>query len=448
MQTRFQKIMGVAGAACALTLLAAPVWAGGFAEAYQAALHYDPKFQGARFERDAGLQALPMAKAGLLPSLSFTASRPRVHGSREFPNQQGTTTEQDLSYTAPQRSLNLRIPLFNPEGIMRYRQAETQATYSEVQLTSRALELVERLGQAYFRALLAQEELKLLQAQVDAVSEQRRLAQRRFQAGEGTRTEVAEADARLDLAQAQLLDAKDAIEISRRDLQAITGKKMDEIAPIKPDFLPPTVEADSLQSWLSQAYQNSVLIQMRRLAFEAAQTEVSKSFSGHLPRVDIVGSISKSSNESLSTLNQTTLQKTVGIQLNLPLYSGGYVNALTEQSRSLLQKAQADLDAEIAATELSVHRGFLLALSGLGKVQAYKKAVDSSEVALDGVRRGLQAGYRTNVDVLDAQRQVFVAKRDLAQARYDYLTARLRLFSAAGYPAEAVVAEIDQYLMQ
>jgi protease secretion system outer membrane protein len=448
MQINFRKTVGVASVFSALAMLTGPVLAGGFADAYQAALSYDPKLQGARFERDAGLQAVPLAKAGLLPSLSFSASRPRVHGYRELPNQQGTTTEQDLSYAAPQRSLNLRVPLFNPEGIMRYRQAETQAAYSEVQLTSRTLELVDRLGQAYFRALLAEEELKLLQAQVNAFSEQRRLTQRRLQGGEGTRTEVAEADARLDLAQAQLLDAKDNIEVSRRDLQAITGKDASVIAPVKPDFLPPVMAPDSVQTWLTEAYEKSALIQGRRLALEAARIEVSKSFSGHLPRVDLVGGISKASNESLSTLNQTTLQKSIGIQLNVPLYSGGYVNALTQQSRSMLQKAQTDLDAELAATELSVRRGFLLAVSGSGKMQAYKKAVDSSEVALDGVRRGLQAGYRTNVDVLDAQRQVFSAKRDLAQARYDYLMSRLRLFSAAGYPAQAVVAEIDQYLMQ
>lgn len=444
---RRQKLLARSLLGLAVALLAHAAQSTTLAQAYEAARSADAKFQSARHERDAGLQVVPVARAQLLPAVSVSASYFKNKGYRDIPRTATTTSREILDYDSPQRSLNMRLGLYNAENLRRYEQAKKQAAYSEVIFVTRDLDLVDRLGTAYFQVLLAKEELDLIDAQVTALSAQSQSAERRFQGGEGTRTEIAESQARLDSARAQRIDTEAGLKVAIFTLESMTGQKIDTLFRVPADFVPPALAPVNLEDWLNLAKANSPLLAARRLAVEVAEAEVSKSRAGHLPRLDLIASVSRSRSDSVNTLDQDLYQKSLGLQLNIPIYSGGYVNAVTEQALANLRRAQSDLDAEIESAETNVRRTFLASDNGMARVTAYQKALSASQTALEGARRGLTAGVRTNVEVLDAQRQVFVTQRDLAQARYEYLLARLRLLSASGSQPQQIIDDVSAFLV-
>jgi protease secretion system outer membrane protein len=432
--------------------LACPqAWGFGLLEAYRAALINDPTYRSATFEREAGLQAEPLARAALLPKLDVQGSYSNSWGSREFPSVSSTgktsNITQSLNYVTELASLNLRVPLLNPEGIARYLQSGSQESYAEAVFSVRSNELMNRLSTAYFDLLLALDTQQLARAQVEAYREQAKLAARNFKGGEGTLTEVAEAESRQDLADAQLFEADNTVDVARRNLQNVTGLNPEAISPVRGDFEPPAIKPASMNEWLDLAVVNSPTLQAKRFALETARDEVNAvRAAGNLPKIDAMGSLSYNSSPSINTLGYKYSTGTAGVQISMPLYSGGYVSALTDKAIANMRQAESDLDVELNTTKLEIKRQFLAVNNGMAKIEAYKKAVKSSEVALEGTRQGLKAGIRTNVEVLNAEQQGFSAKRDLAKAKYDYLVARLKLKIASGILTAEDVAEIERLL--
>lgn len=439
--------------AFAWLLLACPqAWGFGLLEAYQAALEHDPAYHSAQFEREVGMQAKPIARAALLPRLDFQGSFSNSWGDRQFPqtNARGQTENisQSLNYQTELVALNLRVPLFNPEGIARYLQAGMEESYAEAVFSVRGNDLMDRLASAYFDLLLALDTQRLAAAQVEAFREQAKLATHYLQGGEGTLTEVAEAESRQDLANAQLIEANNTVDVARRNLQNITGLDPQAIRPVRTDFEPAALAPAKLEEWVELAVANNPSIQARRYALETARAEVDTvRAGGHLPRIDAVGSLSYNASPSINTLGYEYSTGTAGVQANLPIFSGGATFALTDKALANAKRAESDLDFELNTAQLEVKRQFLAVTNGVAKVEAYRKAVKSSEVALEGTRQGLKAGIRTNVDVLNAEQQGFVAKRDWARAKYEYLVARIKLKIASGVLTAEDVAEIQRLLI-
>jgi protease secretion system outer membrane protein len=415
------------------------------AQAYEAALSADPKYRADRFERDAALFAVPLARSQLLPAVSYSASFTRYNGHRDVPGPAGDV-RQDLHYDAPVHALNLKLSLYSAENLRRYDQAKKQAEYSEAVFVTREVDLIDRLGNAYLQVLLSAEELRLNEAQVAAFDVQSSGADRRYRSGEGTRTEIAESQARLDNAVAARIDTRTALAVARATLRNMIGQDPGELSDLHPDFLPQPVTPGTLDEWLDIAYANSPMLAARRLAVEVAELEVRKARAGHLPRLDLIAGVTRSRSESVSTLDQDLRQKFLGLQLNVPLYAGGYVSALTQQAVANLERTRADLETERNTIEINVRRAFLACENALGRIMAYRSAVTASGIALEGTRRAFTAGLRTNVEVLDAQRLVFVSRRELAQNRFDYLLARLRLQSASGVRPALVIDDISGLL--
>lgn len=417
-----------------------------FGEAFEAALANDAKLQAARFERESNQQGVPIARANLLPSVNLSVSQSRVQGVREFPNSQNQQVRQDLDYKAPQRSLSLRMPLFNYEAISRYRQSLAQYDQADEVFKLRGNDLLDRLGTAYLQRLLAEENVRLSKAQVAAVEAQRERARRLMEKGEATRIEVAEGDAALDVAKVQLIEAYDQVILARRDLLRITGTDAPVLNDVAPDYLPTPMGTAQLSDWQELAAQRSPAIKSRELAVEAARLGIHRTRAGHLPRLDLVASATRSRNESLSTLSQESRLHSLGLQLNVPLYSGGGVSASVRQAAAEMARVEAELDAERQTVALEVQKQYQTVTNGAARVEAYRKALASSEVALEGSEKSMIAGYRTNADVLEAQSKVFAARRDLARAKYDYLVARMRLQIQAGATLAEVVGDIDALL--
>jgi protease secretion system outer membrane protein len=432
--------------AAAGLICAAPAWAGDFERAYRAALDHDAKYQSDKFAFASGQQVAPIARAALLPQVSANITETMVSGSQTSDLAGGGSSSTSLNYRAPSQNINVRAPLINMEAQARYRQASAQVNASEANFSARKAALVDRVAMAYLQRMLAEDSFSSLQAQLRAVLGQRDLMRKRFDRGEGTKTEVAEARGTLSLVTSQWVDSKDQMENARQALMAITGQSLESIARLRTDFAPPPLEPLTQEAWQDMARRTNPDVAARKYAVEIAEAGVARSSAGHLPRLDLVASASNSRNESVSSLNQSVNQNAIGLQLSIPIFSGGAVQAGVAQAVAEKSRAEAELLAEMRALDLEVARLFQVIQTGSSKLLAYHDVLEASQIALDGTQKGQTTGLRTNADVLEAVRKVYQAQRDLAQARYDHIFQHVKLYNKAGMEPDAVVAKIDALL--
>lgn len=433
-------------AAAMLATLAGNAQAMNFAEAVAAARNNDPTFRSAGHEVAAVRQGVPIARASLLPQVGLSASQSDVHGTRAFQNNLQQEVKVGVGYSSPQVSLQFRLPLFNAEAWARLDQAQAQVDQAEAIYRARNLDLIDRVGMAYLQALLTVETLALSQQEAVAAGGQLKRAGERFKRGEGTRTEEALAQSNHDVAQVKVLESKAQLEFAEAALQRITGRPTRELNQISPEFVPDDPTDGGLQEWIEIAVENNPFIRARRQALVAAQFNVKRQSAGHLPRVDIVASVSRSENDSITNLGQSSVLKSVGVQVNVPLYGGGAVSASVKQAAAEAARAESDIQVERVKVEADLQRNYVLVANGAARVQAHRRAAESSQIAYTGALRAQEAGMGTTADALDALTRLFAARRDLAAARYDYLAARLRLKAFAGLPVEEVTSDIDRLL--
>ncbi len=432
----------------ALLLSATPAKALGFLEAYRAALTSDPTYQAAIAENDAGQENIALGRAGLLPQISASGSRYKVKGDQEYPQQTLTGTRRvtnPLDYTSNSRVVQLRQTLLNWGSIAQYRQGKARAGYSGEIFRSKQQDLALRLSSSYFQVLLAQHSIELAEARRDTLNQQVKTTEKQFEAGDGTITDVDEARARFDLSAAQLIEARDQLTVALRSLREMVGETPLSLAVLKTELPLVSPAPDTLEAWIELALDSSPEIAAARQALEVAAREVDKSRGGHLPTVDLIAAYNKSQSETVTSINQDTTTRQVGLQVNIPIFSGGYTNALTNQAIANRQRATYELEAAVNRTQLEVTRQFSGTLSGIAKVQALQLAVASSEKAVHSTKMGFQAGMRTNVDILNAEEQLYQSRRNLAEAKYLYLLSSLRLRAAGGMLSEADMVAVDSF---
>lgn len=416
-------------------------------EAFQAAVRNDAQYRAAGHELASAQFAVPAARAALLPQISLNASGSDVVGSRSFPNAAAQDVTVRVDYAAPQASLALRMPIFNYEALSRYRQSEAQSEAATAVYRARGTELIDRLSAAYLQVLLADEARDLSKAQVQMLTVQVAQAKQRLQRGEGTRVDAAQTQANLDVARTRQIEAEDQFELARRQLQRITGLQTAPLRRVPANYSPSPLEPERLGDWLSLAIAQSPSLQAREQALTVARMGVQRNLAGHMPRLDLVASVSRSQNDMVSSLNQTSTLRSIGVQLNVPLYSGGGVDASVKQALADQARAEEDIRSERENLAIEVQRHYQFVVNGASKISAYRQAVESSALALQGARRSLEAGLGTNNDVADAQARYFSAQRDLAQTRIEYLQSRLRLMLQAGMAMADVVGDIDRILV-
>jgi protease secretion system outer membrane protein len=445
--TMGRRIPALHAAALAVALLmAGSAQAMNFAEAVAAARNNDPSYRGAGHELESARQGVPIARASLLPQLGLSASTAEVHGTRSFFNGQRQEAKVAVEYTSPYVALQFRLPLYNAESWARLNQAQAISDQSEQIFRARGLDLIDRVGTAYLQVLLGAEAVRLAQQETVAAEGQLKRSGERFKRGEGTRSEEALAQSSFDVARVKIFEAQNQLDIARRGLQRLTGRPTTDLNQISPEFVPDDAPVGGLFEWLEAAVQNSPVIRAKQQALVAAQMMVKRQAAGHQPRVDLVASVARSENESLTNLGQTSVLKSLGVQVNVPLYSGGAVVAGVRQAVAEQSRAEEDIRSERENVEADVQKNFLVVSSGAARVLAYRRAAESSQVAYTGAIRAQEAGLGTTADVLDAQYRLFAARRDLALARYDYLAARLRLKVHAGLPMDEVTSDIDRLL--
>ncbi len=435
-----------------LAAACAPCTSGELQKAFDAALQTDPSYQAARAELASSLQNLPIARAGLRPSLSLSLTDSKVDGSRTIDNPPFAPVTQTLDYRSPTQSLNLRAPLYNREAAKKIELAQAQEAYALALLRVRQAELADRLAKAWLEALFSGHKLAAARIQLEAAQVQSTVASRRLALGEGTRPEVADAVSAHDTAKVQVAEALSLRELALLALQQMSGFSATSTAPALPtasgltDWPPLPPLPETLDRMLAQADAANATLAVRRFAVQAAKTSVERARSGHYPRLDFVASLTQASNESLSTINQSANQQSFGLQFNMPLYSGGAVSAGVAQALADQTRAEAELAAEQQTVVRDVTRLYHMASLGGDKLAALQTSIDAATLNLEAAQKSLTAGLATQLDIAQARRKLAVAAQEQVQGLHDLLLGRLRLHLRTGEEPAAAVQRLEEAL--
>ena len=449
MQDRFSffkiTLIGALICASALTWAQTPVM--DLKQVYQAALEQDASIRASRAATDAGRERLPQARAGLLPQLSASAGRSNNNLDTTSPNLLGNPVTTTDKYFSDNKNLQLRQPLVNMQRWQQFQQAKSLVEEAEANLDRDLQNLVVRVAGAYFETLMADEQLDLILAQKKTYTTLVDAAQKGLAAGSGTRTDIDDAQSRLDMAKAQELEARQNQDLTRRQLQLLVNQPVGKIAKLNVSALKLNgPEPANLDEWTQKAEASSPEIKALQARLAAAQREVSKAQAGHLPTLDAVAQWSNSGSENITRINSRYENKTLGLQLNIPLYSGGYVNSTIRQAVAEQTRAEESLEALRRDLGVRVHKEYRGVSEGVMRVRALEQAVRSAEQMMKSTEMSLKAGSRTQLDVLNAQQQFTLTLRDLAQARYIYLISKVRLAALVGSDALASVDEVNASL--
>jgi outer membrane protein len=416
--------------ASALMVLAPTAQAQSLVELYESARSFDASYQSARLQYDANLARAAQAKAGILPTAGLAAGVSRT----SFEN---TNPAVERSFNSQNATLSASQPLYRPANWATYEQGLKQVDLARAQLEVAEQDLIVRTAQAYFDVLAAQDTLAFVQAQKAAVDEQLAFAKRNFEVGTATITDSREAQARFDLVTAQEIAADNDLRIKKIALDQLVGiTESQPKALLAPVNFPPAAPAD-VNAWVQQSETVHPSIRLAQGGLDIAGLEVRKAEAGHKPTLDLTASYNINRNPSGNAISQTnaafrTNTSTVGLLLNVPLFAGFATQNRVRETLSLRDKARSDLEGARRAVAQATRSAYFGVLSGQGQVKALEAAELSSQSALDANKLGYQVGVRINIDVLNAQSQLFQTKRDLAQARYNVLLGGLRLRQASG----------------
>jgi outer membrane protein len=428
--------------AAAALLAVLPARAQSLLELYEAARAYDATYLAARAQADSVQYAVEQRRALMRPNVALTGSvtRTETDPPPSLTNPTGAHVTTNNSGVA----VNARQPLFNRTSTTTIEQAEKSLEVARAVLQTAEQALVIRVAQAYFDVLVAQDALAAAQAGKKAIGEQLASARRNFEVGTATITDTREAQARFDLSTAQEIAAENDLRAKRIALDQLVGRT--NVAP-KPLAVPvalPSVTPARVDEWVAPS-QNAPSVRRATLDLDIARLETAKARAGHLPTVDAVGSLSptRTTNNGAGGSNQSA---SIGVQLALPLYTGHSVQNRVRETLALEEKARNDLEAERRVAAQNTRVAFFNVESGQAQAKALEAAESSSKLALEATQLGYRVGVRVNLDVLNAQTQLFTTQRDLSKARYDVLLANLRLRQAAGTLQPSDVAAINALL--
>lgn len=423
--------------------LAVPAQAQSLMALVESARSYDAPWQSAKAQLDAATSRAEQARAGLLPSAALSAGLSRANTSISAPTADRSLTTQTVGINATQ-------PLYRPANRITLQQGLRGVDVAQAQLDGVTQDLLVRVSQGYFDVLAAQDTLAFVQAQKAAVSEQLAAAKRNFEVGTSTVTDSREAQARYDLVVAQEIAADNDLRVKKLALDQLVGRTGTQPLPLAQPLQLPTVQPGDVATWVQQAQDAQPLVRQASIALDVAQLETKKAQTGHLPTVDLQAgyNIQRSPNGTVSVpgINSRTNSASVGVALNVPLFAGFAVQNRVKETLALEEKARADLENLRRTVAQSTRAAFYGVQSGQGQVKALEAAEASSQSALEANQLGYQVGVRINIDVLNAQSQLYQTKRDLAQARYNVLLGTLKLRQAAGTLQEADVQAIDALL--
>lgn len=425
--------------------LCAPTMAMDLTQAWQLALTNDPSYQAARANYRAAAQKTPQARAALLPAIEGSLT------GAYLDNRATGTFGQVFQGSRSAWTLSLTQPLFNWSAIQTFEQSKLVVANAEIQLQVAYQDLMLRVSEAYFSILALQDELEALRAEQRSIAEQLSAAKRRFELGDATVTDALEAQARFDLTAANIIGLENELNNAEDELARIIGRQpmAQTLYPLPYNVPLPAPQPNKLSAWSDQAKSANLNVVRAQIQSRIAEYDINIAKSGHYPSVNFVASSTSNTvgnSQVRPFYDGRTIDNTVGVTLSVPIFSGGGVNADVVEKAELQQKSVYDLEAE-RRRSLQLSRQFFNGVkAGLARVKGLEAAEKSSLSALKANMTGYDIGVRINLDVLDAQRQLFITKRDLAAARYSTLLTSLQLRANSGVLSESDLFAINQLL--
>jgi len=408
-------------------------------EVVDAARTYDATYLGARSTADAARYRYEQARALHLPSANLVVTAAKQSSGTPY-----VPSDTNSSSTSYGGTVSAQQTIFNRQNDLQIDAAQKSADIAAAQLAQAEQDLLVRVSQAYFNVLAAADALQTVQANSKAIAEQLASAKRNFEVGNATITDTREAEARSDLARSQEISAENDLQVAKVTLDQLVGRNGIAPHPLAlPATLPPVMPAQG-SDWVALAESDSPTLLQARLNLEIAQLDTARAKAGHLPTLVAGAQYGRTHDrESYSTADAavygpggtyggTGFNRGVSLTLTVPLFAGFATQNRVRETVSLEEKARTDAEGARNSVTVSTRTAFLSAQSLNAKVKALEAAESSSKLALDATVLGYKVGVKVNLDVLNAQSQLFSTQRDLAAARYNYLLSTLQLRQAAG----------------
>ena len=433
--------------ALAALFAAAPARADDLMQIYREAQLSDPTLAAARSSWAATQELVPQARSTLLPNVAAAASA-NINNFGETIRTDPRQEVDNRNFRLGQLSVSAAQPLYRVQNKVAYDQAKQQVAQSDYTLASAQQDLVLRVAQAYFDVLLAEFNVELAESQKAAVSEQLAQAKRNFEVGVSTITDTNEAQAKFDSIVAQEISARNDLDNKRTALRAIIGRMPQSLKRVGRNFEPQLPNPNTLDYWVDKALSENLAVRIAAYNFDIATLEVDRQKAGHLPTVDLVSSFSYQAGSGATNFSAgfDLHQLQIGVQLNVPIYQGGFVDSKVRQAIQLQDNARQNLEVARRVALFNAQTGYTGVTSAVASVKAFEQAVVSAQVAYDSNRLGQEVGVRTTLDVLNTQQNVFQARRDLAQSYFNYLIGVLRLKAAIGTLSEQDLEDINRRL--
>ncbi len=415
--------------------------------AFETALTYDAELLAAKASRDETVEGVAVARAPLLPQVNYSIQRNRAETLTHYIDSKAKDNESGR-YNSGNSNFNVRQALFRLPAWYAFKGAKAQAEAAEESLRFEGQRAGLRAAAYYFEVLTARATLEQAQNHLKAMEAWLALAEKSFKTGRGTRTDIEDARSRRDVAKAKETEAKMSLSSAGENFRVVTGLNPESIDETKPLRL----DEESLrlsgarEEWLQRIEDVSPEVRSLRMQLEAAQAGVAQMRAGHLPTLDLVAAEQRGRSETHTTLGSQYTTDYIGVQLTVPLFNGGGVSAQTSQARAKAEKIRQMLESTRRKTLAEGNRLLLAVEQGIEHVQALRQSVQSAEFALVGEQKGLQAGTRTMVDVLDAERRLADARREHAVALYLLANNRLKFLALSGSVDQESVAVMSGWL--
>lgn len=411
---------------------------------YQKAAQYDAEYLAAVASTEADREEINKARAQFFPKAQLVAARGQGITDRTTQSAAGAI-DTHLDYDIQNYALSIKQPLFNKETLATYSSAKSFVSAKEALLRQENAKLMLKIASTYLEILYAKEKTNLLLSKINAVTQQLNQAEKKFQQGAGTVVEISEAQTNLDIAKAELILANNALTDQLEALYNMTGQQAAPDTKLDTAKLPTEqIVNENIDFWLANAKQNNPEISAAEYSVEVAKQEIEKRRAGHYPTVDLVGVRSYSENDSNNTLGSRFDTTTLAVQLNMPLFAGGFVNASVRQALSKLTAAEETLNSRTREATANVRKYFNGVQSQFLSISAYQQAVKSSDIALTGTQKGFAAGLKTNIEVLDAQQKLYSNQLELSKTQYGLINELVNLKYNAGLLNETELTKISQ----
>ena len=418
-------------------------YAVGLLDVYTIAKSQDTELLEAEANYFANSQARPIARSALLPQVSLSAET--SSNSVKTKGQTFGIGSTDANFNSHGYSLELTQSLYNRSFYVQLRQAKNTVAKARVQLDSSKQDLIIRVAEAYFNVLAAQDDLRFAISEKEAIGRQLEQAEKLFEVGLAPITDVKEAQSSYDGAVAREIDAQNSLELAFDTLAVITDDRLTDLESLAEHIELIRPQPNNVDEWVDNALNQNLGLLINEYDTEIAKQQITLEQSGHLPTLDIVGSYSDIDTGGISGSRQSKDTR-IGIELSFPIFQGGNTYYSTKESQYLYKAAVQAHERIKRETIRDTRNAFHNVVSGISRVNALDKAVESAEIAAKASQAGFEVGTRTSVDVLLTVRGVYEAQRDHAQSRYDYLLDTLRLKRSAGTLSSEDLQQIDAWL--